>query len=175
MTNKEFRQLLEPIYELLMDVKPADHTAHISEISEMDTMPPFMFITAHGTSQIQMIRQVIFFLNVAEYLNRREVLDIDNLNYGLIRMSEQVLIDKAREYSTDESRFANFNTAIKYLSHPGHICDAIVNISSKHFAWVEDALCNRIEVTEKGIYDHIVDCINYIFIYFAALKELRGN
>ena len=172
MTNTKFTETLEPIYDFMNHISITDNTLALNEIVNTKTIPPHMFITQVDNSELSLIKKVIFFLQIAEYLNKRHELGLGNLlTYNIMKFSQAVLINKNKEYSDGSDRFSNFHTAIKYMPYTGNACEAVVSISSKHFAWIEDALFSRIEVTEKGIYDHIVDAINYIFIYYSIINE----
>ena len=171
MTNDRFIDVLTPIYDFMNHISIPDNTLALNQIISEKIIPPHMFITQIDNSELSLIKKVIFFLQVAEYLNNKHDLNLQFLPYDIMERSRAVLIDKNKEYSDGKDRFSNFHTAIKYMPYSGNAYEAVVSISSKHFAWIEDALFGRIEVTEKGIYDHIVDAINYIFIYYSIINE----
>lgn len=172
MTNTKFTETLEPIYDFMKHISIPDNTIALNQIVSEKVIPPHMFITQVDNSELSLIKKIIFFLQVAEYLNKKHELEFGNLlSYHIMECSKNVLINKNKEYSDGKDRFSNFHTAIKYMPYTGTAWEAVVSISSKHFAWIEDALFGRIEVTEKGIYDHIVDAINYIFIYYSIINE----
>ena len=171
MTNARFIDVLTPIYDFMNHISIPDNTLALNQIISEKVIPPHMFITQIDNSELSLIKKVIFFLQVAEYLNKKHDLNLQFLPYDIMERSRAVLIDKNKEYSDGKDRFSNFHTAIKYMPYTGNAMEAVVSISSKHFAWIEDALFGRIEVTEKGIYDHIVDAINYIFIYYSIINE----
>ena len=171
MTNERFIDVLNPIYDFMNHISIPDNTLALNQIVSEKVIPPHMFITQIDNSELSLIKKVIFFLQVAEYLNKKHDLNLQFLPYDIMERSKAVLIDKNKEYSDGKDRFSNFHTAIKYMPYQGNAYEAVVSISSKHFAWIEDALFGRIEVTEKGIYDHIVDAINYIFIYYSIINE----
>ena len=171
MTNDRFIDVLTPIYDFMNHISIPDNTLALNQIISEKVIPPHMFITQIDNSELSLIKKVIFFLQVAEYLNNKHDLNLQFLPYDIMERSRAVLIDKNKEYSDGKDRFSNFHTAIKYMPYSGNAYEAVVSISSKHFAWIEDALFGRIEVTEKGIYDHIVDAINYIFIYYSIINE----
>lgn len=171
MTNTKFTETLEPIYDFMNHISIPDNTLALNQIVSEKVIPPHMFITQVDNSELSLIKKVIFFLQIAEYLNKKHDLNLQFLPYDIMESSRAVLIDKNKEYSDGKDRFSNFHTAIKYMPYTGNAYEAVVSISSKHFAWIEDALFGRIEVTKKGIYDHIVDAINYIFIYYSIINE----
>ena len=171
MTNDRFIDVLTPIYDFMNHISIPDNTLALNQIISEKIIPPHMFITQIDNSELSLIKKVIFFLQVAEYLNNKHDLNLQFLPYDIMERSRAVLIDKNKEYSDGKDRFSNFHTAIKYMPYSGNAYEAVVSISSKHFAWIEDALFGRIEVTEKGLYDHIVDAINYIFIYYSIINE----
>ena len=171
MTNERFIDVLNPIYDFMNHISIPDNTLALNQIVSEKVIPPHMFITQIDNSELSLIKKVIFFLQVAEYLNKKHDLNLQFLPYDIMERSKAVLIDKNKEYSDGKDRFSNFHTAVKYMPYQGNAWEAVVSISSKHFAWVEDALFGRIEVTIKGIYDHIVDAINYIFIYYSIINE----
>ena len=171
MTNTRFIETLDPIYDFMNHISIPDNTLALNQIISEKVIPPHMFITQIDNSELSLIKKVIFFLQVAEYLNNKHDLNLQFLPYDIMERSRAVLIDKNKEYSDGKDRFSNFHTAIKYMPYSGNAYEAVVSISSKHFAWIEDALFGRIEVTEKGLYDHIVDAINYIFIYYSIINE----
>ena len=171
MTNERFIDVLNPIYDFMNHISIPDNTLALNQIVSEKVIPPHMFITQIDNSELSLIKKVIFFLQVAEYLNKKHDLNLQFLPYDIMERSKAVLIDKNKEYSDGKDRFSNFHTAIKYMPYQGNAYEAVVSISSKHFAWIEDALFGRIEVTKKGIYDHIVDAINYIFIYYSIINE----
>ena len=171
MTNTRFIETLDPIYDFMNHISIPDNTLALNQIISEKIIPPHMFITQIDNSELSLIKKVIFFLQVAEYLNNKHDLNLQFLPYDIMERSRAVLIDKNKEYSDGKDRFSNFHTAIKYMPYSGNAYEAVVSISSKHFAWIEDALFGRIEVTKKGLYDHIVDAINYIFIYYSIINE----
>ena len=171
MTNDRFIDVLTPIYDFMNHISIPDNTLALNQIISEKIIPPHMFITQIDNSELSLIKKVIFFLQVAEYLNNKHDLNLQFLPYDIMERSRAVLIDKNKEYSDGKDRFSNFHTAIKYMPYSGNAYEAVVSISSKHFAWIEDALFGRIEVTKKGLYDHIVDAINYIFIYYSIINE----
>ena len=171
MTNERFIDVLNPIYDFMNHISIPDNTLALNQIVSEKVIPPHMFITQIDNSELSLIKKVIFFLQVAEYLNKKHDLNLQFLPYDIMERSKAVLIDKNKEYSDGKDRFSNFHTAGRYMPYQCNAYEAVVSISSKHFAWIEDALFGRIEVTEKGIYDHIVDAINYIFIYYSIINE----
>lgn len=171
MTNKEFSYRLEPFYDLLemIEVK-----AYNKEWIIEKQIPDFLLLTKIDTidSTIVIAKRIVLLLELAEYLAKENNLPLDELTDELIGLSRLVLIDKAKEYSNEGSRFSNFYTAAKYMSNDTSTSlDACIGIASKHFAWIEDAAFGRITVTDKGIQDHFVDAINYTFIYYFMLTE----
>ena len=171
MTNTKFTETLEPIYDFMNHISIPDNTLALNEIVNTKTIPQHMFITLIDNSELSLIKKIILFLQIAEYLNNKHNLGLKEIHQQVMETSRNVLINKNKEYSDGKDRFSNFHTAVKYMPYQGNACEAVVSISSKHFAWVEDALFSRIEVTIKGIYDHIVDAINYIFIYYSIINE----
>lgn len=171
MTNARFIETLSPIYDFMNHISIPDNTMALNQIVSEKVIPPHMFITQIDNSELSLIKKVIFFLQVAEYLNQKHDLDIDEISNQIMEVSRTVLLQKNKEYSDGKDRFSNFHTAIKYMPYTGNVMEAVVSISSKHFAWIEDALFGRVEVNVKGIYDHIVDAINYIFIYYSIINE----
>jgi hypothetical protein len=171
MTNDKFIAQLEPIYDFMKHISIPTNRMALNSLISTKTIPPYMFITQSGESELQLVKQIVFFLQMADYLNQKHELGLEFLADSIMDRSQSVLIDKNKEYSDGKDRFSNFHTAVKYMPYAGNAYEAVVAISSKHFAWVEDALFDRIEVTEKGIYDHIVDAINYIFIYYSMQNE----
>ena len=171
MTNKEFTYKLEPIYDLIELIQVKNYN---KEWVIEKQVPNFLLlnrITTEHTS-IAIVARVLLLLELAEYITKENKLPLDGLADELMALSRLVLIEKAKEYSNEGSRFSNFYTACKYM--PNDECtqlDACISISAKHFAWIEDAAFGRITVTEKGIQDHFVDAINYTFIYYFMLVE----
>lgn len=171
MTNKEFTYKLEPIYDLIELIQVKNYN---KEWMIEKRIPNFLLlnrITYEHTS-IDIVARVLLLLELAEYITKENKLPLDGLADELMALSRLVLIEKAKEYSNEGSRFSNFYTAAKYM--PNDECnqlDACISISAKHFAWIEDAAFGRITVTEKGIKDHFVDAINYTFIYYFMLTE----
>ena len=171
MTNKEFTYKLEPFYNLLEMIQVKDYN---KEWIIEKQIPDFLLLTKIDTidSTIVIAKRIVLLLELAEYLAKENNLPWDELTDELIGLSRLVLIDKAKEYSNEGSRFSNFYTAAKYMSNDTSTSlDACIGIASKHFAWIEDAAFGRIAVTEKGIQDHFVDAINYTFIYYFMLTE----
>lgn len=171
MTNAKFTETLEPIYDFMNHISIPDNTLALNQIVSEKVIPPHMFITEIDNSELSLVKKIIFFLQIAQHLNNKHNLGLEEISKQVMEVSRNVLIDKNKEYSDGKDRFSNFHTAIKYMPYQGNAYEAVVSISSKHFAWVEDALFGRIEVTIKGIYDHIVDAINYIFIYYSIINE----
>ena len=171
MTNKEFTYKLEPIYDLIELIQVKNYN---KEWIIEKQVPNFLLlnrITTEHTS-IDIVARVLLLLELAEYITKENKLPLNGLADELMALSRLVLIEKAKEYSNEGSRFSNFYTACKYM--PNDECtqlDACISISAKHFAWIEDAAFGRITVTEKGIQDHFVDAINYTFIYYFMLIE----
>ena len=171
MTNKEFTYKLEPIYDLIELIQVKNYN---KEWIIEKQVPNFLLlnrITDEHTS-IDIVARVLLLLELAEYITKENKLPFDGLADELMALSRLVLIEKAKEYSNEGSRFSNFYTACKYM--PNDECnqlDACISISAKHFAWIEDAAFGRITVTKKGIQDHFVDAINYTFIYYFMLIE----
>ena len=171
MTNKEFTYKLEPIYDLIELIQVKNYN---KEWIIEKQVPNFLLlnrITDEHTS-IDIVARVLLLLELAEYITKENKLPLDGLADELMALSRLVLIEKAKEYSNEGSRFSNFYTACKYM--PNDECnqlDACISISAKHFAWIEDAAFGRITVTEKGIQDHFVDAINYTFSYYFMLIE----
>ena len=171
MTNTKFTETLEPIYDFMEHISIPDNTVALNQIVSEKVIPPHMFITQIDNSELSLVKKIIFFVQVAEYLNKKHDLNLEFLSHHIMERSKAVLVDKNKEYSDGRDRFSNFHTARRYMPYQCNAYEAVVSISSKHFAWIEDALFGRIEVTEKGIYDHIVDAINYIFIYYSIINE----
>ena len=172
MTNTEFIYKLEPIYDLIKMIQVKNYN---KEWIIEKQVPNFLLLNRIHTehTEVDMIARVLLLLELAEYLAKENKLPCDGLADELIALSKLVLIEKAKEYSNEGSRFSNFYTAAKYMpddcsSSP---LDACIGIASKHFAWIEDAAFGRVVVTDKGIQDHFVDAINYIFIYYFMLTE----
>ena len=172
MTNKEFTYKLEPIYDLIELIQVKNYN---KEWIIEKQVPNFLLlnrITTEHTS-IDIVARVLLLLELAEYITKENKLPLDGLVDELMALSRLVLIEKAKEYSNEGSRFSNFYTTAKYMpdESSNNQLDACIGISSKHFAWIEDAAFGRITVTEKGIQDHFVDAINYTFIYYFMLIE----
>lgn len=171
MTNKEFTYKLEPIYDLIELIQVKNYN---KEWVIEKRVPNFLLLNRINTehTSIDIVARVLLLLELAEYITKENKLPLDGLADELMALSRLVLIEKAKEYSNEGSRFSNFYTACKYM--PNDECtqlDACISISAKHFAWIEDAAFGRITVTEKGIQDHFVDAINYTFIYYFMLIE----
>lgn len=171
MTNKEFTYKLEPIYDLIELIQVKNYN---KEWVIEKRVPNFLLLNRINTehTSIDIVARVLLLLELAEYITKENKLPLDGLADELMALSRLVLIEKAKEYSNEGSRFSNFYTACKYM--PNDECtqlDACISISAKHFAWIEDAAFGRITVTEKGIQDHFVDAINYTFIYYFMLVE----
>ena len=171
MTNKEFTYKLEPIYDLIELIQVKNYN---KEWIIEKQVPNFLLlnrITTEHTS-IDIVARVLLLLELAEYITKENKLPFDGLADELMALSRLVLIEKAKEYSNEGSRFSNFYTACKYMPNDEYNqLDACISISAKHFAWIEDAAFGRITVTEKCIQDHFVDAINYTFIYYFMLIE----
>jgi len=97
MTNNRFMEVLTPIYDFMNHISIPDNTLALNQIVSEKVIPPHMFITQIDNSELSLIKKVIFFLQVAEYLNKKHDLNLQFLPYDIMESSRAVLIDKNKE------------------------------------------------------------------------------
>lgn len=175
MTNSQFERTLKPFYLALEYYQPKEDKVGLENLQFEFVRELWLGEIKDQLSALYMIQCI---LDMANVISNKGAFVIDS--QAFIAMSKQVLIDKAREYAIVDGsdRLSNFRTSSKYnvianTAYARMFKDkfAIINIASKHYGWIEDALCGRINITEKEIYDHIVDGINYVLLYWAKCVE----
>ena len=166
-SNVAFREFCKPFYNLLeakqvMDFDPTDYM-----VGNELQIPALKLSSIRR--EVNIIEHLYKLLDMLNFLSIEKNIVFDCA--GLIRLSKSTLIDKAKEYSIEEKRLSNFDTAIKYM--PIGIkktSESIMCISAKHFAWIEDAINDIVPVTESKLTEHGQDCLNYILLYGFALQ-----
>lgn len=178
MTNSEFERICKPFYQALEYYKPKFGTFNCEHLEHNFVRELWLGEIKDQLSALHMIQCI---LDMGHALSNKIGIYLDS--YSFIAESIDILIDKAREYAVvnGTDRLSNFTTSSKYnvlekTDYARLYKDkfAIINIASKHYGWIEDALCDRIEITEKGIHDHIVDAINYVLLYWAKCVEMNN-
>lgn len=176
MTNSEFERIIKPFYLTLEYYKPKEDYFGLEDLQSVFVRELWLGEIKDQLSALYMIQRI---LDMAKFISHNA--GVVMLTKSLIVKSKEVLIDKAKEYAIVDGsdRLSNFRTSSKYnviantdyaRLHKDKF--AIINIASKHYGWIEDALCGRINITEKEIYDHIVDAINYVLLYWAKCVEV---
>ena len=85
MTNTKFTETLEPIYDFMEHILIPDNTVALNQIVSEKVIPPHMFITLIDNSELSLIKKIIFFLQVAEYLNKKHNLNLEFLCFSSIQ------------------------------------------------------------------------------------------
>jgi hypothetical protein len=170
MNPQQFKTKFEPIYDVLKyyNQQTFEPTWFVKG-NELNV--PYLKLSNIKT-EFDIVKQVYGLLDIINFLYY--TIDSGKDVHNIISISRGILIDKAKEYSDQTDRLSNFVTAKKYMlpemtDRPLHV--VVANIASKHYAWLEDAINEKIPVTEKGIEEHGCDAINYVFLYAAALEE----
>lgn len=90
-----------------------------------------------------------------------------------LQICTDVLVDKAREYATDDDRLHNFNVAAALQDETP--VEALLGMMAKHTVSVFDmgrnAMAYPMDIWDEKITDHI----NYLLLLRAAIQEIHGD
>lgn len=136
--------------------------------------PTKLYFIAPTTTQL--VSNIRFALRM-ELMTRRmigESWTIRKLCTRRISLAKEILIEKAKEYSSDTDRLYNFKQAAKITK-----ClspeNCLIGMWSKHLVSCHDLSNRRIEITQARLDEKFGDAFNYAILYSALAFDLDAK